>query len=400
MGRSVRLYLIAFRAAVGAVGIALVTLLVTDGCAWADYPVPFPAVQCDSQNNRVLIRFVTVDSEPTPPTINAPVDPSTLMDTPKLPSTVVAQWNNVPYQMAGECKFKDGETVSVSVTDGVVGQGMDQGLPDEYFTLNIGKHIIYDQLLFYSAFDNPNPSFVVSAVEYNGKTLLQCAPPQQNQNGKVVSAEKCIDASNRLMPGTKFYTQAELNTWTSQQQKKELTENESPFCSQLGKDISEQSPSVKYLLQDVTYLGSNGPNRLFFSTSKIDLKNDGKPLEIVGVGINADGSDGDSQNLLWFPEDENKLNQFIDFVKTKENYDLISGNSYPSVSDYAQWRKYIINFPNPWLVDHTSDEVIEYQGKIYVFTSDDTPSSDQLIPSGIISEVMPDNSIRRICSFP
>jgi hypothetical protein len=399
MGKIVRGFVMAARAVLGTIGFSLIAVMVTAKHAEA-FPTPIAAVQCDAQENQVLIRFETVDSQLTLPSANEPLDPTTFMDTPKIPSGLESQWARVPYRMAGDCKLKNGEIISVTTKDGIVGEGWNQALPDEYFTLTIDNRIVYDTRQFYATFSQPNPSFELSAVKYSRQSLSECVPPQQDQNGKDISPATCTDVSNRLLPGTKYLTPPELAAWNTQQEDALLQQKESNFCKNFGSAQGSQSSELEPYFQNPTGIENNGPYQLYFATESIDLKNDGKPIELVDVGIDTGGNGSDSNDLLWNFSNQNQISQLMNFVKTALKNDLGNDANAPSPEDYQSWKGNLINFPDPWGGGITTNQPIKYQGKIYVYTSDDQPSVDPLVPSAILSEILPDNSIKHVCSFP
>jgi hypothetical protein len=166
--------------------------------AKADWHVA--AVQCEGGHNRILVRFGMNGGSYS-----------------EIPDSLSAQWRDVPTQEDGyfagsECTFKDGQKISVSESADQETSGMDGDDINEFFKMAIDGHIVYDEKQVYQG-HKIYSDYDISAVEYNGRSLLECNPRETyNGMGRISADPTCYDASARLSPGEKFLSGQEKST--------------------------------------------------------------------------------------------------------------------------------------------------------------------------------------------
>jgi len=160
------------------------------------------AVQCDGDHNRILVRFGMNGGHYS-----------------EIPDTLSAEWTNVPtqedgYDAGSDCVFKDGQKISISESADQETNGEGGGDIDAFFKMTINGHLVYDEKQVYRG--HLTSIYDVSAVQYEGRTLLECNPHEviENLNHEfhTVANPTCYDASERLSPGENFLSDQEKLT--------------------------------------------------------------------------------------------------------------------------------------------------------------------------------------------
>ncbi len=142
------------------------------------------AVQCDGARDRLLIRFGMEGYRA------------------QIPAALAAKWKNIPHQNDdSKCLFDNGQKIVLSITTSTARRGEGGGDVNGYFTLVIDGHDVYEEKQFYIG--QNLSTYIISAVGYNGKSLLECNPHQVGSlsYGSVTSTPKCYNSSFRLAPG-------------------------------------------------------------------------------------------------------------------------------------------------------------------------------------------------------
>lgn len=388
---------------------ATMVVLCLPKVAMADDVVAGAVVQCDAVHNRMLLRFGEFDGGV--PDDGTSVDSS---DLTAIPDTLGKQWQSISYAPTGECDFANGQKVSISITAGPFSHASSS----EAFEMAINKHIVYANFLFYpdtpdtsGAFSGNGDIFPISAVEYDGKQLLECAPHYgkigfiwRGQSGPA--QPECHDVSNRLLSADKDLTQDEQVQLRHVSLKEKLTKSLSAFCKSLPPAnsfipmaTSENIPppfTVPTFIQAVP--AATGEH---VYGANIDINNDGKADTVFLVYDFSDYFSG--SYLIAFTKTPNDAANFVVDMTNGNALDLgndndLTGNSV-KVQTLKRWGALFISLP--FGADGTrfvNNTPFEYNGETYIYT---VPGNDQdAVPSAIVSEMMPDNSFKRVCTFP
>jgi hypothetical protein len=369
--------------------------------ARADTTENIAAVQCDAAHNKVLITFATVlDEHPAiGQTLTADADNLT---TAPIPAALQSSWRNIPYDNGADCKLADGQVVSVSVLDGPVVDDEGGADPNSTFNLLINRNLIYDGLEYYRGH---GAGYDLSAIEYDGKSLTECNPHEPDDEGSFSSKPICYDVSDRLLPGHKYYTPAEQTTWDQSQLRTSLAKNESPFCIKI-QNLANKNPSPPGFLVGGTAIfpQSQSENSGYYALSTIDVYNNGKPETVVQVGMNND--DGWGWSYLMAFKIGADVSKFIGFLKTAYDYGSYQQselNNWTTIgsAQTAEFGGSLINFSSPWSWSaNVTNTPIEVDGKIYILSADDDEGSTPPVPAGLVSEFLPDRSVKTLCRFP
>ncbi|MBW4036622.1 MAG: hypothetical protein HIU90_14235 [Proteobacteria bacterium] len=169
--------------------LVVTTAVIFGGRARADFHVA--AVQCDGAHNRVLIRFGMNGGYYS-----------------EIPAGLAADWKNIPdVEDQQECRFANGQTVKISVSASQYAPTEGGGDLYGYFKLTIDDHVVFDDKEFYKG--HGISIYTVSAVEYDGKSLIECNPHEVIDPATEArhAAPECRDVSYRLAPGNHLNNQ-------------------------------------------------------------------------------------------------------------------------------------------------------------------------------------------------
>lgn len=377
--------------------LACLAALALPRAARADYPVPIATIQCDAFHNRALIRFYIVDSDDPLPPAGRMITPDAMeyVESAEVPDSVLRQWASIPFQLGGTCRLADGKQIEVAVYQGMAGMGEDEGVPDAYFKLKIGEVMAYDGMTFFRAFANPNPHLSMSAVVYNGASLLQCVPAAQDANGAAIpgSVAGCVDVSGRLAPGERLLTDEEKAASRADRLKDLLTREMTPFCARIEKAVAPGSDAERNMI-------SFGDGAIGVSTvQSIDIRNIGKPDQVYQVSGGDDFFNG--AFLMVFENDWAGAAKFAADMQ-RDGPDAF----FDDPDDYAlkQWGGHFISVaPKGGVVAanlsfrYLQNDLVAFENKFYVYSTDADPNS---VPAGIISRLTADNRIETVCQFP
>ncbi len=137
----------------------------------------------------------------------------------EIPDSLSKQWTDVPvqeddYNAGIECVFKDSQKISISESASLDGNIIGGGDLDAFFKMTIDGHIVYDDKQVYRG--HMISIYDISAVQYDGQTLLECNPHEviENLNHEIHTSAnpKCYNASERLSPGENFLSDQETLT--------------------------------------------------------------------------------------------------------------------------------------------------------------------------------------------
>ncbi len=306
------------------------------------------------------------------------------------------KWQNFPYYGEGKCTFDDGQIVIAKEVDGHDTDELEGGVdPDGYFKLIINGHYVYDKMQFFTG--HAKMTFDLSAIGYDGKTLLECNPQEQTDYDRdnVTSNPVCYDESKRLLPGRKYLTHYEQLEFEADQRLAVLERNLSQFCRSLP---------VRRYSDETSALVSPNPGLLFDGSGEdgdeqdIDINNDGKTDRILFYKQGFWPPYDDAGYLIAFTRDVSKADDFLadhaafaKVIADAENQNDPQAEALQKGSRTLKqnWDAYLINLGD-------DNDVLTWKGKQYIY-------SENLygeLPSVNISEMLPNNTIKTICAFP
>lgn len=380
-------------------GALIFSLILWFSPAKAQYYNAIAAVQCDAAQSRVLVRFTVLDADAK--LYNAPLDVRDFIGSgpPEIPAALATQWKNIHYRVAGKCDLRNGQDVSVSTIDGMVGLGFNEDTPNSYFKMSIDNHVVYDEYMFDNAFGSPAPRFNLSAIKYDGRSLLECLPPEPKQAGGGFLKPVCKDASDRLAPGTKFLTDGEKEAYDADLYRAQLAAEMTPFCSGIRPSVENYDAEKKL---EVSFHNTKAwPDSSKISDALIHSPNDAQVEEVVLVAGTDNAFYG--SYLMIFRGDLAGADKFETDLQSNVMFDL---DHDPSGFALKRWGGHFISIVplNSQSVDgggfsrdYDTNDLLRVQDRYYVYS---TPFDQNVVPSGILGELMPNNSIKVICTFP
>jgi len=296
------------------------------------------------------------------------------MAVPEIPKSLDDKWSGFPYLPNGSCKLRNGKIISVSTRDGINGVGTNQAIPDSYFKLTIGGVVAYDEYTFYSSMDQPNAFFNLSAVEYDGHSLFECVPPQQDSSGNDIpgSDPVCKDVSGRLLPGQKHFTDQEEKAYQADQLKAQLAQSETRFCKRLQRQN----------LSQLEAFGDAGNNTV--TEQDIDLRNVGSSDQVVEVSI---GVPFPISFLVVFENNQNGEEKFLSDHTNNNIPEIFFGDPEGAVAEYG----------GHYISISDINDVVTFENKNFIYS---TPLDPNNVPAAIISRLTSDNRIETVCQFP
>lgn len=395
----------ALRYSFALLGLALMVILFMPQTAVADDLVPGAVVQCDASNNRMLLRFGEFDG-------GVPQDGASVQsdDLTVIPDAIEKQWQGISYAAAGECDFKDGQKVSVSTINGPISHASSS----EAFEMIIDNRIVYANFVFYpdtnNGFSDNGDFFPISAVQYDGKNLLECDPHYgsvgfvfEGQSG--AGQPECHDVSNRLLPGYKYLTADEQDQLKQILLQRGLSTSLSPFCKALPSAnafIPLAGSGINPPFAVPSFVSAVPPVNGHVYETNIDINNDGKTDTVFLVYDFTDYFDG--SYIVAFTKTPNNAIKFVEDMLNGNGLDLGNGveRNVDVPSNLAllnSWNAIFISLPfADEGIRYINNTPFEYSGKTYIYsTSDEDPDE---IPSAIVSEIQPDNTFKRVCTFP
>ncbi len=362
---------------------------------------PVIGMQCDEYHNRLLIRFgstlLTSDND-------TPGELITDGDFIPIPQSLITGWNNSPIHLGGNCNFANGQKITAIMT----GEG-EAGYGGVYFELTVNGRIVYYNIKF-GFFDagattspQKNQDFVLAAVSYDGRKLLQCLPGDgQDASSGPAKNVKCSDVSYRLASNYHFIDPDELAYWNQQQAKARLAKALTPFCKLLGeRDTGSIIVGNTVLLPNSVSV--SGDSYLSVGEFSANIDNRGTAVPVVDVNFGPDDHVG-YDVLFAFSKNPSIAARFIAQIKRLSINQADGGVINPTPAERGasiQIGKEITGNEDYWESGGTGlsndHALFEFHGTIYISSGFEGYFDE---PSRIIQEVLPDDSIKTVCEFP
>ncbi len=359
----------------------------------AQDPQQIAVVQCDSAHNQALVRFGLSKS--------FLPDQAIVTDgvyTP-IPVSVEKAWTGIPYQLRGQCNFKNGQTLILGY-DGVrTGRGDDWGEGTMNVSLTINGHLAYDLFpIQHSNFGAATPSdpYNIDAILFDGTTLQEYDPAA---NGGATDH----DVSQRLRPNFVYTNEVEAAFWKKQREQTTLAEHLSTFCKSF--DFSEsylrRGRSWKLLRPDMYKQPLvKSDDFLSVTESTFDINNSGKPSPVFYIDYGADDNPENSV-LVAFTQNPALAEKFYAGIKSGTLFadpEILIPSDLASGSVQIGHQMARDDYTKPTAYDTASMNVpFNYNGITYIYSYTDGIFVE---PASRILEMKPDNSIEDICQFP
>lgn len=292
-----------------------------------------------------------------------------------------------------ECFFKDGSKLTMEVKEGQsFGYGSHGANPAKTFTLYYKGIPLYYDATFYDGSYYGSHTYVLEAVVFDGKRLLACArkfvdEDDMYQTKKKLSLKDCVDVSVRLKGHESGYTDEEKNALKNSQLTASMNNTLSPRCQQ-------------FIKMNMNKFGDAWGNEEF---KDVDLANDGHISQVYSVEnenhffsgsylvaipkvIAKDFSAEAISDAIGDRNDDNvglmtlKLKKIQGEIISAKIKDLSYGSELGWISP-----RYVYN------------DLVRYENKNYIISR---PHNEKVIPSLVLSQVLPDRSLKAVCVYP
>jgi hypothetical protein len=359
----------------------------------ASDPRQIAVVQCDSAHDQALVRFglsqtFWSDNANVTDGVYAPI-----------PVGLEKAWTAIPYQLRGQCHFKDGQTLALAYDGVPTGRGDDWGEGTMNVSLTINGHLAYD--LFPIQHSNlgaatPSDPYNIDAILFDGTTLQEYDPAA---NGGATDH----DVSQRLRPNFVYTNEVEAAFWKKQREQTTLAEHLSTFCKSF--DFSEsylrRGRSWKLLSPDM-YKQPLVKSDDFLSVTEatFDINNSGKPSPVFYIDYGADDNPENSV-FVAFTKNPALAEQLYAEIKSGILFadpEILIPSALASSSVQIGRQMASDEYKKPTAYDTASMNVpFNYNGITYIYSYTDGIFVE---PASRILEMKPDNSVEEICQFP
>lgn len=150
--------------------LLLLCVIILSNQALADYPIQKVIMQCSASENKLLLRFGTLDSKDIPENNSINLEVFSVYGIVNIPKELSIKWIKIPYTIAGDCNLANGQRVTVSTEYGPSDEH--EPVPDAYFTMKINNNSVYKHYLFDREITQEPSIHVISAIEYDGYRLV------------------------------------------------------------------------------------------------------------------------------------------------------------------------------------------------------------------------------------